>query len=214
MNNPEFNGSPETGEKEYKKVVEQIKNLNWEKLGPSDIQRVMYLSYIAATEFAESLRIAQTLYPNNHNLQEMVEGELQTTNLSFEDYSAKGDHADFLEHFLMKNNLVNDGDLKESGEKYLAECRRLPDHVRTMTVFSREEELPGIFERILQAPDWSADGLAAFQYYLKRHIALDSQEGGHADLTKEFPVNDSVKPFYETRLNLYRPIAKLFKANV
>jgi hypothetical protein len=69
--------------------------------------------------------------------------------------------------------------------------------------------LPDIFAEILKAPDWSADGLAAYKYYLKRHILLDSQPGGHAELLDGFTVDDSVAPFYEARLNLYRCIPTL-----
>lgn len=190
---------------QYKSVVEKIKNLNWENLPPEDLQKLMYLSYASAREFAESLRIARDLYPDNENLKDMAEGELQTSNLSFEDYNQAGDHADFLEFFLKKHNLLEvTPEIKTATEEYVNVCQSLDPKVRAMTIFSREEELSEIFERILQAKDWTAPGLPPFQYYLKQHIALDAGDGGHADLVKEFPVDDQVKSFYEARLQMYQ----------
>lgn len=202
---------PKTPEgKEYKGVVEQIRDLKWENLDGQELQQLMYLSLVSAREFADALRIALKLYPKNHNLQEMAGGELQTSNLSFEDYDQVGDHADFLEHFLRKYGLEGDENLERHAEAYRQTCQALDDKVRAMTIFSREEELSGIFKRILEAEDWSDEGLAAFKYYLAKHIALDSEEGGHAELTREFPIDDSVKSFYQARLDMYKAIPKLF----
>lgn len=195
---------------EYKTVVEKIKSLNWENLDNQELQQLMYLSHVSAREFAEALRIALKLYPENENLQEMARGELQTNNLSFGDYQAKGDHADYLGHFLEKMEVPKH--LTILGDLYQAACRELDDKTRAMSIFSREEELSGIFERILKAKDWSTSELTAFRHYLEQHIAFDSNKGGHHDLTKEFPIDDSVKPFYEARLNMYRAIPKLFEA--
>lgn len=208
--NPEVPKSPEV-KRQYKEVVEQIRNLNWESLDGAELQQLMNLSYVSAREFAEALRIALELYPDNKNLKEMADGELQTSNLKFDDYSQAGDHADFLAHFLKKYNLEGNENLEKHAEAYRQTCRTLDDKIRAMTIFSREEELSGIFKRILEAKDWTAEGLPAFRYYLARHIALDSGDGGHAELTKEFPVDDGVKSFYEARLEMYRAIPKLFE---
>lgn len=202
--------TPESSEG-FKDVVEQIKNLNWENLDAYELQQLMQLSYTSAREFAEALRIAIQLHPDNKNLKEMAAGELQTNNLSFEDYRRKGDHADFLLHFLEKSGLNGDEKTKKYSEHYLQACKTLDKETRAMSIFSREEELPGIFERILRAKDWSAPGLAPFRYYLTEHIKLDSTEGGHADLTKSFPINDNIRTFYEARLEMYRAIPKLFE---
>ncbi len=196
--------------KEYKEVVEKIRNLNWKNLNGVELQQLMRLSYVSAREFAEALRIAVQLYPDNQNLKALAEDELQATNLSFDGYNKPGDHADFLGHFLEKNDLKGDDNLTRYGDAYRQACRPLEDRIRAMTVFSREEELPGIFERILEARDWSAKGLPAFRYYLTSHIALDRGKSGHAKLTREFPVDDSIRPFYKARLEMYRAIPKLF----
>jgi hypothetical protein len=210
-NNGERFNNPETS-RNYKQVVQEIKDLNWENLDSHDLQRLMHLSHVSAVEFAEALRIANRLYPEDGELKEMSAGELETQNLEFEGYKAPGDHAEFLQHFLEKYGLSNDPDLMNHGEEYLKACRQLPDEVRAMTIFSREEELSGIFERVLEAKDWSADGLPAFQYYLRKHIELDSHAGGHHDLTKKFPIDEKVAPFYEARLEMYKAIPKLFES--
>jgi hypothetical protein len=197
--------------REYKEVVEQIRDLNWKNLDGAELQQLMYLSHVSAREFAEALRLVLQLYPENANLKEMAEGELQATNLSFEDYNQTGDHADFLAHFLKKYDLEGDENLEKHAKAYRQACQALDDKIRAMTIFSREEELSGIFKGILEAKDWTAEGLPAFRYYLGRHIALDSGEGGHAELTKEFPIDDNVKSFYEARLEMYRAIPKLFE---
>jgi len=188
----------------YKDVVNHIKSLPWERLDAPGLQQLMYCSYVSAREFAEALRVALELYPDDKQLQEMAQGEIETTNLPYEDYIQAGDHADYLKHFIQKAGIEPSEAIQESSQKYLEMCRRQNPKVRAMTIFSREEELPGIFRRILHAPDWSAEGLLSFKHYLERHIELDTSSGGHHDLTKQFSVDENVKPFYEARLNLYQ----------
>lgn len=72
---------------EYKKVVEKIRELRWEDLCSEDLQELMFLSLTSAREFAEALRIAARLYPDNSDLRVMAQGELQTDNLVFGEYS-------------------------------------------------------------------------------------------------------------------------------
>lgn len=172
----------------------------------------MILSWYSAVEFAESLRIAVKHYANNPAFEEMARGELKTNNLNFEDYHRVGDHSEFLEYFIKKYGLLKNcpQSVIGSGERYLLEIRKLPDEIRIMSIVSREQELPGIFSNILKAPEWTFPALAAFQYYLRQHIELDSMEGGHVDLLKDFTVDNCVSPFYELRLDMYRIIPKLF----
>lgn len=196
---------------EYKRTVKEITDLNWQALDESQLQRLMYISYIAAREFAEALKIALEKYPKDPKLAEMAEGELKTDNLRFADYNVPGDHADFLEYFLLKAGFKVDQSLAEATLKYLNACRGLDSKSRAMTIFSREHELNSIFEAILQNDHWKTTVLEAFKYYLQRHIELDTGEGGHADLTDQYPIDDSVLPFYTARLELYRVIPELFK---
>ncbi len=196
----------------YKHFVKLIKNLNWENLNGEELQVVMYLSWVAAVEFAEALRIALRLYPNHVGLQEMAHGELKTKNLLLDDFRIAGDHHEFLGHFLRKHGLMETMTRKlgDQAEAYLAKCRALSESERAMTVFSREDELSGIFARILDAKDWSAQGLYAFRHYLSRHITFDTGAGGHHDLTSDFPVDERVRPFYVARYETFKLIPSLF----
>jgi hypothetical protein len=73
-----------------------------------------------------------------------------------------------------------------------------------MTVFSREEELTLIFEKIVAAHDWDTLGFGFYKYYLKQHILFDSGDSGHAHLTKHFPMHEpTLEKFYKARLDLY-----------
>ena len=194
----------------YKKIVDQIKQLNWQKLTVQELQQLMFISYASAIEFAQALRIARDLYPEDDQLRRMSEGELDTNNLHYEDYSQSGDHSDFLKHFISKNSIRPNNRVRSAINAYHETCAAFDNTTRAMSIFSRERELPDIFERILEANDWSAPGLPAFRYYLRTHIALDGGDGGHQDLTKEFSVDDSVKPFYAARLMMYQSIPALF----
>ena len=81
----------------YKDIVQQIANLNWAKASAGDI---ILLSHCTAKEFASSLRFGLKLYPEDEHLKEMASGELKTDNMAFEDYRKKGDHWEFLDHFI------------------------------------------------------------------------------------------------------------------
>ncbi len=196
----------------YKKVVERIYNLAWEKLSAKELQTLMVLSGYAALEFAESLRIALNEHRESKAFQGMAAGELKTTNLTFDDYIKKGDHSEFLWHFIEKKGISTDPNVTNTGKEYLQKVQTLPKEVRVMSIVSREYELSRIFARILKAKDWSLPGLQAFRYFLEEHIKLDSEEGGHADLLQGFKVDDRVTAFYEARLDLYRVIPTLFTA--
>ncbi len=196
--------------KDYKQIVAQIRDLHWHKLKDFEMQQLMYLAYISALEFAESLRIVERLYSDNPSVRKLVAGELQTDNLRFGDYDKQGDHAAFLEYFLRSDNIQPREEVRKAGDIYMMSCRRYSEEVRAMSVFSREEELSGIFERILEALNWSGTALQAYRYFLETHIRLDSSEGGHHDLIKVFPVDHRVSGFYGTRLRMYECLPSLF----
>ncbi|SEL61271.1 Protein of unknown function [Roseateles sp. YR242] len=195
----------------FKNIVREIRELPWEQLDGQELQRLMFISAVYAREFAEALRIALRVYPERPELHAMARGELDTTNLRYGDFTQAGDHADFLSFFLQRHGVRGDTLLLQHASTYLSACRQLSPEVRAMSVFSREEELSGIFRQILQAPDWTAPALPAFQFYLEQHILFDAAEGGHHDLTRSFAVDDRLVPFYTARLNTYRSIPRLFE---
>jgi hypothetical protein len=195
----------------FKEYVRRIKALPFENMDSHELQQVWYLSWVAAVEFAEALRLALRVHPDHPGLRVMAMGELDTTNLALADFQQPGDHHEFLGYFLRKHGVMEPmtAKLGEHADRYLTACRSLDDHTRAMTVFSREEELAGIFARILDAKDWTAPGLYAFNHYLSTHIVLDSSEGGHHELTSDFEVDDRVSPFYEARLESFRLVPSL-----
>lgn len=205
-----------TTEYSHKAIVRKIRSLPFEDMTGRELQQVWYLSWVAAVEFGEALRLSLKLYPDHPGLQEMAIGELETANLALEDFQHEADHHEFLEYFLRKHDVMDEmeAEMGADAQAYLAACRALDPHTRAMTVFSREEELAGIFARFLDAKDWSAPGLYAFKHYLTTHIVLDSSEGGHHDLISDFPVDDSVRPFYAARLNSFKLVPTLRDSGV
>ncbi|MES2216038.1 MAG: DUF3050 domain-containing protein [Patescibacteria group bacterium] len=198
---------------EYKKTVRQIVSLPWEKLLATDLLQLMVLCAYTAREFAESLRLALLLCPQHQGLATMAEGELSTNNLSFASYNHTDDHAAFLWHFINKGGVLIElpPEISRAGEVYTERVKALKPRIRAMSIFSREKELPHIFRRILEVSptSWTSHDhqtLAAFKYYLERHIQLDAGEGGHEELLKGLPVTNEVDEFYQIRLQLYQPI--------
>ncbi len=193
--------------KEYKKVIEEIKKLNWKFFRPKEI---IYLSLISAKEFADSLRVSLLLYPEHQNLHTLAQGEIETDNLDYEGYQCVGDHWEFLHHFCRKIQMTDSTSPKPlflAGRNYLKYMKTLEPKHRAMTIFSREQELSGIFQKILDSHNWEQLGLGFFKYYLERHIELDSTEGGHGDLLEDLALDDNVLlEFYIQRLKLYKSL--------
>jgi hypothetical protein len=190
----------------YKDVVQRIVDLDWALAIPEDI---ILLSRCTAIEFADSLRLAAKLYPNDERLKEMIDGELKTDNMAFADYKQKGDHWEFLDYFIQKLDVRPSKPVIEEVMKNYAKALTVhfSETERAMTVFSREEELTPIFRRVADAHDWNGMGFGFYKYYLESHIRFDSGKNGHHHLTKHFPLHEDVlERFYQTRLKLYQAL--------
>lgn len=187
-----------------RETISSIISLKWERLNISDMSTLMVISKETAREFAESLHIALVLHPKDVQLKAMAFGELATDNLSYANWKRTGDHWEFLDQFLLgkKSNARTEA----ACVQYKQFVKNLSPQVRAMSIFSREQELPHIFTKILSAPAWHEQlpgHLKAFRYYLEQHIELDSEDGGHAELVKAHPITEEVATFYKARLNLY-----------
>ncbi len=193
----------------YKKIVEEIKSLPWSTYDP---KAIIYTSKITAIEFGGTLREILPAFPGNQALAEMADGELMTNNLKYGEYNKYGDHSEFLIYFSGKRGIalpVISNGITNACDNYRRITGGFNRQEKAMTIFSREQELPGIFETILNAHDWAGLGLGFYGYYLKRHIELDSAAGGHGDLTKAFPLDEEVLyKFYTARLELYKSLGK------
>lgn len=189
----------------YKEKVQQILELPWGDYSPYSI---VMISLASAQEFAESLRLALEVFPDDKNLKLMAAGELETTNLTYGNYKRLGDHWQFLSYFTVRFPHEASDFIRRSShvtEEYLDAVRSMTDKERAMTIFSRERELPNIFKKILGSHNWREGyHLGFYEYYLKEHIRLDSEEGGHAELTQAHELDPEVLDrFYTARLNLY-----------
>ncbi len=211
---------------EYQKTVDKLLAIEWGKLTTeSELTSLMYISLVSAIEFAKSLRIALVLHNNNPRLIQMAAEELETDNLTFGDYNQKGDHYQFLFYFLKKaghlkayyaTDVCEDDYVKNIPKRVVLHAGVYQERIdsmyhrdRTMSIFSREKELPKIFSNMLNKIELFKEKnlpehLLAFKYYLERHIVLDSAPGGHSDLVNEFEITDRVNIFYERRLDLYK----------
>jgi hypothetical protein len=189
----------------HKDLVRQIADLDWTRAAPSDI---ILLSRCTAREFATSLRLGVTLYPDDKRLMEMVSGELETNNMVFDDYTIKGDHWEFLEHFIKRYEIIpTSAKIQDGMDEYVRGVEAFSDTDRAMTVFSREEELTLIFKKIVVAHDWEGLGFRFYEFYLKQHILFDSGDHGHAWLTRHFPMHEpTLIDFYKIRLRLYQAL--------
>jgi hypothetical protein len=189
----------------YHTTVTRILSLPWNKLTQQDLESLMVVSLETAQEFAESLRAALTIFPNDHLLKSMAAEELQTNNLQFDTWKKTGDHWEFLSHFL--SNREKSLLVLAACERYRKTVRALTSSTRAMSIFSREEMLPRIFSQILTAPIWKAPlplYLQAFRFYLIKHVELDSKDGGHRDMVSHLPITNEVEEFYQARLRLYQ----------
>ncbi|MEZ4211146.1 MAG: DUF3050 domain-containing protein [Candidatus Paceibacterota bacterium] len=188
----------------YQEKVRQILELPWGDYSPYSI---VMISLATAREFAESLRLALEVFPDDKNLKLMAAGVLGTTNLTYGNYKQLGDHWQFLSHFTVRFPHEASEFIRRSShvtEEYLDAVRSMTDKERAMTIFSREQELPGIFKKILDSQNWEGYHLGFYRYYLEEHIRLDSEEGGHAELTQAHELNSEVLDrFYAARLDLY-----------
>src|SRR5690349_6892959 len=91
---------------QYKEWVRKIKALPFENMNSHELQQVWYLSWVAAVEFAEALRLAGRMYPDHPGLLTMTLGELETPNLALEEFQEPADHHEFLGYFLRKHGVM------------------------------------------------------------------------------------------------------------
>jgi len=188
--------------KTSKYYVQKMLQIDWSKTSDNN---KLFLSAITALEFAQSQRLANMVHPNNKGVQAMSAEELMTDNLRFGSYTETGDHVDFLLSELSSKEIIFsiEKTLLVAGLKYLSAVGKFTPAERAMTVFSRERELPNIFKNLLLFP--MGDKYNFYKYYLKQHILLDSQDGGHADMISDMELDEEVlKRYYEIRFRFYQ----------
>ncbi|HYF04940.1 MAG TPA: hypothetical protein VEA59_02090 [Patescibacteria group bacterium] len=180
-----------------RELVNKILALNWAEVNP---EKLAIVSYYCALEFAECLRNSSQGNLANPRIHKLSLEELNTDNLQFGSYGRKADHAEFLCHFLVEEGwLLKYPELVKLGESYVREVTLNPHRWQFDTVVSREEELSGIFHKILNSglklPDW-------LRYFYERHLELDHV---HAGLVSIFVLSEKVLTrYYALRLEFYQ----------
>ncbi len=200
--------------KSYQKHIVLINALDWSRIDPL---RIISVSLLFAQEFAMTVRSCSTIYQDSIVFRTFANEEIDTENLKYEDYQQRGDHWQFLAHFVGKiksqANFISLGDLLrfqwstalsfEPIDQYLRLLADATPEQQMVTLVSREQALQGIFKKILGAHNWDARGYGFYRHFLERHLELDGEDGGHEDLMRGLIDLHTLDPLQETFLEQF-----------
>jgi hypothetical protein len=191
----------------YKRVIDDICDLDWGKLTEEDLIGVAWVYYYFSIQFRESLEIACQLYPADQQLQELDRGERNTDNLSpwpgVASVGERMNHDEFMRRVIESASLDQAARdrVDNLGREYLAEVGRMDPLTRAMALSSYEDGgLETVFTAMLTAPDWNEPSLGAFKHFLVEHIRLDS--GEHGSLCRHIVADDRILPLWKAFRNL------------
>jgi hypothetical protein len=188
----------------YKKLIQDICDLNWTSLPPEDLTSVAWAYYYFSIQFRECLEIARGLYPDDERLLELDHGERDTSNLSpWPGVAAPGEkmnHDEFMRRTLELTQIPENRkrELTAIGQGYLARTRAMDSNVRALALASYEDGgLEAVFGAFLTAPTWDGPLLQAFRHFLAEHIRFDSDpDGGHGALCRHLVPDERVGPLW------------------
>jgi hypothetical protein len=188
----------------YKKLIQDICDLNWISLSPEDLTSVAWAYYYFSIQFRECLEIARGLYPDDERLLELDHGERDTSNLSpWPGVAAPGEkmnHDEFMRRTLELTQIPESRkrELTAIGQGYLARTRAMDTNVRALALASYEDGgLEAVFGAFLTAPTWDGPLLQAFRHFLAEHIRFDSDpDGGHGALCRHLVPDERVGPLW------------------
>src|SRR5580698_11586341 len=193
----------------YKRVVDEISNLNWLGLDRNELQAACRAYFYFSRQFVNAVDTACELYPSDENLISLREGECDTDNLSpYPGIAEKGEkmnHDEFMRRVIESASLdhVARERVDNLGREYLAEVSRRDQLTRAMALSSYEDGgLEAVFRAMLTAPDWNEPSLGAFKHFLVEHIKLDSGEESHGALCRHLVADDRILPLWEAFKNL------------
>ena len=200
-----------TVEHRYRRVVEQIAQLDWSGLSAGDLTCVQWAYYYFSVQFRESLEIACMLFSDDEQLAQLKREECDTANLSpYPGIAALGErmnHDEFMRRVLAVSDIdpARRARLQQLGERYLGFTRSLPDMHRALAISSYEDGgLEAVFRAILDAPHWDGPAHGAFRHFLTEHIRFDSdEEAGHGALSRHIVPDDRVVPLWTAFLDLF-----------
>jgi len=188
----------------YKKLIQDICNLNWIRLPQEDLVSVAWAYYYFSIQFRECLEIARKLHPEDERLLELDRGERDTSNLSpWPGVAAPGEkmnHDEFMRRTLELAEIPESRrrQLVAIGQDYLAKTRAIDPNVRALALASYEDGgLEAVFRAFLTAPTWDGPLLQAFKHFLAEHIRFDSDpDAGHGALCRHLVPDERVAPLW------------------
>jgi hypothetical protein len=188
----------------YKKLIQDICDLNWTSLPPEDLTSVAWAYYYFSIQFREGLEIARGLHPDDERLLELDRGERDTSNLSpWPGVAAPGEkmnHDEFMRRTLELGQIPEGRkrELTALGQGYLANTRAMDQKVRALALASYEDGgLEAVFTAFLSAPTWDGPLLEAFKHFLAEHIRFDSDpNAGHGALCRHLVPDERVAPLW------------------
>jgi hypothetical protein len=200
----------------YESVIADICGLNWSSLDQDDITKIAWAYYFFSIQFRENLTIAHDLRPDDKQLNELVDGECDTDNLSpwpgIVSEGEKVNHDEFMRRALQLSPIDAASQLHAQaiGLDYLNRMRAQDDLARAMSIGSYEDGgLERVFTAILTSPHLTEGCaptplLAAFRHFLVKHIEFDGDaDGGHGVLARHLAPDDRILPLWKGFYHLF-----------
>lgn len=189
---------------ECARVIDEICALGWSDLSKNALTDIAWVYYYFSIQFRENVEIACHLYPNDLKLQQLMEEECYTDNLSpwpgVASVGEKINHDEFVRRLLKLSPIdqARQRKLETIGLVYLDKVYKLDGIVRAASIGSYEDSgLERVFRSILTAPDWSSPLLEAFGHFLTRHIRFDANpDTGHGALSRHLGPDDQILPLW------------------
>jgi hypothetical protein len=190
----------------YETVVNEVCSLQWAALDRFQLTAVAWAYYFFSIQFRENLEVLHRKYPDDLQVQRLVQEECATDNLSpWPDVAAKAEklnHDEFMRRTLRLGQLVDHERqvaIEMAGEAYLARSRRMDDETRVMSIASYESGgLESVFRAMLRAPGWDTALLQAFRHFLVKHVGFDSDtEQGHGLLIRHVAPDHRVRAVWQ-----------------
>jgi hypothetical protein len=191
---------PEHPAPSYRKIIDDICDLNWAGLTRDDVVNTAWTYYYFSVQFCQNVGIARELFPEDKRLQELDAGERDTDNLSpcpgVVVAGERVDHDEFMRRTLRLEAIApgRERRLRAIGEAYLDRVRAMSDRTRALSLATYEDGgLERTFRAMLQAQHWDGPLLQAFKHFLEGHIRLDSDpEHGHGSLCRHIAPSQEV----------------------
>ncbi|MBV9537595.1 MAG: hypothetical protein JOY70_01535 [Acidisphaera sp.] len=189
---------------DYRTIVEEICQLNWDGLNRQDLETAALAYYYFSIQFRESLEVACEMLPEDPKLATLRREECDTANLSpWPNVAQPGERMNHDEFMRRTVALVNETPewrtaVDAMGRTYLERTRGVDREAKARSIASYEDGgLEAVFTAILRAPVWDGAALGAFRHFLTEHIRFDSDpDQGHGALSRHLVPDGRVRPMW------------------